>query len=159
MKQLGYLLFVGSLLLLNACAATKANGNDEKVVKKSLEGTYWKLTELNGEPVIAEANNRELYLKLDGSSKKLAGHGGCNGFGGVYELNSNGFNIKFTQLIRTLMACKTQDRMDQENAFLNVIEMTDSYYLNGNQLLLNRGKMAPLAKFTAQNPRHTVVLQ
>lgn len=34
-----------------------------------------------------------------------------------------------------------------------------SYYVDGDQLQLNRGKMAPLAKFTVQNPRHTEVLQ
>jgi hypothetical protein len=30
-----------------------------------------------------------------------------------------------------------------------------SYYFNDDRLLLNSGKMAPTAKFSVQNPRHT----
>jgi heat shock protein HslJ len=45
------------------------------------------------------------------------------------------------------MACA--EGMETEQAFNEVLGMVDNYSLNGEQLTLNRARMAPLARFEA----------
>lgn len=145
MKITPYLLFTSIVIFLFACSS------NEKTTKKqagvTLEGNYWKLTELNGKPVTMGPDTQEIYLTFNPDGLQVSGNGGCNGFGGNYELHSNGFNIRFKQIIRTEMACADQLNMDQENNFFRLLEMVDNFYLNNDQLQLNKGKMAPLALF------------
>jgi len=37
--------------------------------------------------------------------------------------------------------------METEREFLQVLETADSYFLKGDTLMLNRARMAPLARF------------
>jgi heat shock protein HslJ len=112
----------------------------------ALEGTYWKLVELNGKPVtMAETQSREQHLILQASDSTVKGFGGCNGFGGNYELKT-GDRIKFSKVIHTMMAC---DALEAENAYLKVLETADNYNLVSDTLTLNKARMAPLARFKA----------
>lgn len=111
-----------------------------------LEGTYWKLVELNGQPVaMGENQSREQHMILQASDSTVKGHGGCNGFGGNYELKA-GDRIKFSKLVSTMMAC---DNTETENAFFKVLENADNYNLMNDTLVLNKARMAPLARFKA----------
>lgn len=144
MKKLFYLaavLFFG----LQACNSTKKAGDNSTAT--GLTDTYWKLTELNGK-AIGEANSdrREVYVILRKKDSQAQGNAGCNGYGGRYELDPNGFNIKFSAMMSTQMACPG---LDIENQFLKVFEIADSYYVKDGTLQLNKGRMAPLAKFVA----------
>ena len=144
MKKISYFAAI-FLLILQACngpknVTTQNNG-------ASLTDTYWKLTELNGKPIgDASADRREVYLVLRKMENRVQGNAGCNGYGGTYTLNPNGFNIQFSSMMHTQMACPG---LDIENEYLKVFEMADSYYVNNGQLQLNRARMAPLAKFVA----------
>ncbi|MBC7934871.1 MAG: META domain-containing protein [Rhizobacter sp.] len=144
MKKLFYLaavLFVG----LQACNPTKNAGADTKA--GGLTDTYWKLTELNGKAIgEANAGRREVYVILRKQDTRVQGNAGCNGYGGTYTLDPNGFNIKFSAMMHTQMACPG---LDVENEFLKVFETADSYYVKDGMLQLNRARMAPLAKFVA----------
>lgn len=157
MKIIIYLLLTSMVIFLFAC------GSNEKATTKqgdvTLEGNYWKLTELNWKPVATDPGTQELYLTLNPNGLQVSGNGGCNGFGGSYELHSNGFNIRFKQIIRTEMACVDQKNMDQKNDFLSMLEMADNYAINDNKLQLNKGKMAPMAVFKRQLPKPAEVLQ
>lgn len=138
-----FFLGAAALLAFSACNSTKYNSSNKPV---SLQDTYWKLIELNGQPVTDAGAHKEIYLTLNAKDNHAGGNGGCNGYGGSYELNPNGFNIKFGNFIRTQMACAG---LDIENQYLKVFEMADSYYVTKDTLQLNRARMAPLAKFVA----------
>ncbi|HTN20363.1 MAG TPA: copper resistance protein NlpE N-terminal domain-containing protein [Pelobium sp.] len=107
---------------------------------------YWKLVEINGRPVAPPAEGeREAHLILKSLDKRITGNGGCNGFGGTYELLP-GNRIHFSQILHTMMACPN---LDAENELFKVLEKADNYSYNADTLSLNKAKIAPLAKFVA----------
>jgi copper homeostasis protein (lipoprotein) len=104
---------------------------------------YWKLIELNGKPVVVKEGMREphLILKSDG---KVNGHGGCNGFFGEYELNEQTMRVHFSKIGSTLMACLEPTVEDEFHKVLNTV---DNFSTDGDNLSLNKARMAPLARF------------
>jgi heat shock protein HslJ len=126
------------------CLQTGVRQNEKGAAQ--LENTYWKLVELNGKPVVATTRRREPHLRLSSEAKTLQGSGGCNAMRGVYQLD--GERLRFTQIATTRMACP-DPYMGQENAFLKVLEATDSFKLTDDKLeLLGEGKL--LARFEAR---------
>lgn len=113
----------------------------------NITGRYWKLIELNGETVEAGSTQKEPYIRLNSEENRIEATGGCNGMGGTFELKEPN-RIRFSQLIGTMMAC---DNMEVENGLKRVLETTDSYHVAGDTLQLFRARMAPLAKFVAEN--------
>ena len=107
---------------------------------------YWKLIELNGQPVAASGNySREPHFTLKIDDNRITGTGGCNSFFGTYVIEG-GNRIKFSQMASSMMACLD---METESQFMRTLEMTDNYTINGDTLSLNRARMAPLARFVA----------
>lgn len=118
------------------------------VLAKLSEGItekYWKLVELNGQPV--PALDREPYLILKTGDGRVTGFGGCNGFSGSYTLDEAASRIRFGEIASTMMACAKG--METEQAFHQVLRNADNYSLAGDHLTLNRARMAPLARFDA----------
>lgn len=106
---------------------------------------YWKLVELNGQPV--PVLEREPHFILKAEEGRVNGFGGCNGFTGSYTLDEAASRISFSQIASTMMACPSG--MDVETAFHEVLRTADNYSLDGDRLTLNRARMAPLARFEA----------
>ncbi len=91
-------------------------------------------------PAVADAN-AELNFKEDGT---VTGNSGCNGFGGNYTVD--GDQIKFDQIVSTLMACD-DPRMVQEQAVQKVLNGTATSQVEGNILTLtNNSVMLMLTK-------------
>ena len=114
-----------------------------------LTGKKWFLKELYGKPVAdttASGEKKPIYLEFQPNLVRMNGFGGCNGFGGNYELKG-GNRITFSKVISTMMAC---ERLETENQLFKIFETADSYALVDNTLQLNRAKMAPLAIFEAE---------
>jgi len=110
-----------------------------------LTDKYWKLVELMGERVTyAEGYPREAQISFK-SDSAVYGNSGCNTFQGKYVLE-NVDRIHFSQMAVTQMMCID---MSIETKLLKVFELADSYYLKGDTLILNRARMAPLARFEA----------
>ena len=150
MKKLIYVAAL-SFLAFQACNNSKQVQDSQTPLTaeppQQLLDTYWKLTELNGQ-MIGEANadRKEVYLILRKAESRVQGNAGCNGYGGTYTLDPNGFNIKFSQMIRTQMACPG---LDVENEYLKALELADNYYLKNGELQIGKARMAPSAKFIA----------
>lgn len=145
MKKL--ILFSMAFISFVACNNSKQTSSGDGAAKNNLTDVYWKLTELNGNAVVNDGKESpEIYLVLYTAESRAAGNAGCNRYSGNYELNANGFNIKFMPFIHTEMACPA---LGTEQAYLKIFEMADSYYVTDSSLQLNRGRMAPLARFTA----------
>ncbi|MDL2222629.1 copper resistance protein NlpE N-terminal domain-containing protein [Bacteroidales bacterium OttesenSCG-928-M11] len=105
---------------------------------------YWKLVELMGNPVNTPEGAKEPFmtLKTDG---RVHGNFGCNTFNGSYALRI-GNRISFSQMASTMMMCLN---METESKFSEVLSIADNYSIDGDNLTLNRARMAPLARFVA----------
>lgn len=111
-----------------------------------LTNTYWRLTELMGTSIgPTPADKKEIHIRLKDNGD-LEGFAGCNGIGGKYEVKP-GDRIAITNVIGTMIACPD---LETENKLLELLKTADNYNLNGNRLVLNRARMAPLARFEAR---------
>ena len=111
-----------------------------------LAGTYWKLIEMDGKPIVVNDQfTHEPYFILQTSDSSIKGNGGCNGFGGRYEWKAPN-RIKISGIISTMMACQ---QLEVENELFKILQSADSYYIVNDTLSLNRARMATRAKFAA----------
>jgi heat shock protein HslJ len=143
-------IFLAGLLFFGCNAnktSTKTTSAPEAAsANKSLEGTYWMLTELNGKAVDApKSGEKASYIYFDAGKKRVSVSGGCNVMGGSYEL-SEGNRIKITQMVSTMMACPD---MTQEEGLKQMTAMADNYAIQGDNLSFAKARMAPLARFKA----------
>ena len=106
---------------------------------------YWKLTELFGQPVTTPEGGKEAHMILKMEGNRVNGNAGCNSFNGTYTLKP-GNRISFSQMASTMMMCVN---MDTEKKMGEVLEMADNYVVKGDSLVLNKARMAPLARFEA----------
>lgn len=111
---------------------------------EGVTGRYWKLVELNGQPV--PTLKREPHLVFEPEDGRVHGFGGCNAFTGSYRIEEAVSRIRFAQLASTLMSCLPAE-MEVEKAFQEVLFTADNYALDGERLALHRARMAPLARF------------
>ena len=114
-----------------------------------LTGKKWILKELNGVTITDTSSNpdhKPIFLEFKDSAKTINGFGGCNGYGGNYEL-TEGNRIQFSQVVSTMMAC---ENTETEVKLFKVYETADNYFCDGKKLQLNKAKMAPLAVFEAK---------
>jgi heat shock protein HslJ len=105
---------------------------------------YWKLVELEGAPVAADpGQRREPFILFKAADTRVVANGGCNGMGGSYTLSAPG-RISFSQMVSTMMVCPD---MSVEVGLKHVLQTADSYVIRDDTLVLNRARMAPLARF------------
>jgi len=144
-------------VLILACNSQKQSGEPaitDIVLGKNdtanlLTGKKWILKELNGVIITDTSTNpdkKPIFLEFKDSAKTINGFGGCNGYGGNYELKE-GNRIQFSQVVSTMMAC---ENTETEVKLFKVYETADNYFSDGKKLQLNKAKMAPLAVFEAQ---------
>jgi heat shock protein HslJ len=88
---------------------------------------------------------KDAYITLKAEENRIIGNLGCNGFSGTYELGPDN-RIRFSQIVSTRMMCLN---MTVEDELKQVLGTADSYYVQNDTLILNRARMAPLARFTA----------
>ncbi|MDR0412788.1 MAG: META domain-containing protein [Dysgonamonadaceae bacterium] len=116
-----------------------------------LYNKHWRLVEIMGKPVSfsgIRANRAFIYFRSDG---RVHGNLGCNTFHGDFVLQT-GNKIQFSNLTNTLKTCFD---MSIEETFKQILPEADNYFLDDDELVLNREQMQPLAKFeaTEQSPQ------
>lgn len=135
--------FIALIFIMAACNSSKKAGESSP---PALTETYWKLTELMGTKITGPSQTgKEMYITFKKEDNMVLGHGGCNSFRGKYELKE-GNRISFSGLASTLMACPD---MQNETEFMKAVESADNYVITGNSLVINKARMAPLARFEA----------
>ena len=149
-----YLIQNDKLILLSPSGEVPADTraytlskSDLKVSMTQIVNKYWKLVELNGKPVNYAENSKidttaRMTLKPDGM---LNGNASCNTFSGAFTFHGSG-RIRFSRIAITQKMCLD---MSVETEFMNVLQKADSYIIDGERLILNRARMAPLARFEA----------
>ena len=139
-------LFV--VLMVGYSCKTRSSKPGELIVndqsKAEISNKYWKLIEIGGE-VLTEKFNKDPFIQFDSSAKRITGNGGCNSFGGPFELNREN-KLSIGPLYSTKMAC---DKMQLEQQLLKILESTDSFAVLADTLILRRAGSTSLAKFIA----------
>jgi putative lipoprotein len=128
---------------VSATAPERASTNPAAA---TLEGTYWKLVELRGKPAVSSPDNRNPYFSLRADKKNVVGNGGVNHLMGQYTLD--GDKLRLSKIGSTLMA-GPEPFMRQEREFLDALEATTTYRIDGQTLELRNGQEV-LARFEAQ---------
>ena len=111
----------------------------------SLTETYWKLTQLGGQPAALGAGQRELHLVLTAGGNRARGFSGCNTFTGSYERNDT--QLRVGPLASTGKACL--DGMELERRFLDALAVTARYTIRGDRLELFDAAGQPILAFDA----------
>lgn len=139
------LLFLSLILcLMSSCRSGKKKVHIPKG-DAELTNTYWRLYEMNGKPIAAPADARDVFIRLNSKKGMLEGFAGCNGIGGKHSEGRHG-TILF-EPITTLMAC--DDRMDIEQYLLRSLNKANRYVINDKHLLLYNDNLL-LAVFEAK---------
>ena len=129
-------LFIPILIFIVSCKPSAKVGITEKT---------WVLIELNGNPISNDSSSQKIpQIVFRSAENKFNGNTGCNSMAGTYDLKE-GNRILLTGIISTKMAC--MNNMEIEGQFLNALEQADNYTLTGDTLILNKARMAPLARF------------
>jgi len=105
-----------------------------------LSGGEWQLRVLGGSPV-DERDARVPTLRFD--AEQVSGSDGCNRISGSYS--SDGQRISFGQMTSTRMAC--MDGMALAQAYTAALTITQSYCLDGEELVLYDGTGQALLRF------------
>lgn len=136
MKQI--VCAVAAMLMLSACNSSKVN--------LPLEGTEWKLTEMDGTANPAFAAEADTFnITFDAAKKMVYGVGACNRLFGPYELEGEN-EVDIERLAGTMMACPN---LDLETRFSKLLEEADSYKIDGDVMtLFDDGKKVLVFKGT-----------
>lgn len=104
----------------------------------------WRPIELLGQPVILDGTLKtEPTLTFDDKENRYIGITGCNNISGEFEILP--FNkLKLSPGMSTMMAC---EKMEIEQKLGEVLRQADGFIINADELILIKGKMAPLARF------------
>jgi heat shock protein HslJ len=148
--KLFYVIMLVVALSVSACGVEQEQANritSEKSTSNETAGItnqHWKLVELYGNPIKfpESATVAFIFMNSDGTA---SGNLGCNSFTGSFTLRE-GNRIAFSQLVNTQKMCLD---MSIETEMIRVLQSADNYNLNGKRLILNRARMAPLARFEA----------
>lgn len=131
---------IGTLALASGCSTT-GTGAAAAPGAAALTGSTWQLAELGGQPAGRQT------LKFDSSTGTVSGSGGCNSFSGVYQWS--GKSLKMGPLAATRRACAEDAASRQETAYLQALDATRTWQVDGKTLVLS-GDGGRLASFTAQ---------
>jgi len=158
MKRIFFSLTVFSIFLITACSAQKQPGKPYKIVRGDTTIQKDSIEYYEVDFIAKQKNHMDLLIgswtidtmhrqsRMEGellsgiflnfnSDSSFNGNAGCNNIRGKYILK--GTSIRFSDIIATKMAC---DKLEQETAFLQLLQETVSAYSVGkNKLLLRDG--------------------
>lgn len=110
------------------------NGNSQ------IEDKKWKIIEINGQSVKGSAEN--YYIIFHSRTNRIEAKANCNVLLNSYKIQ-NELQLTIKPGISTMMACP--DDLEQE--LIKVLTYVDNLSTDGQYLSLNKGRMAPLARF------------
>ena len=124
-----------SILILSGCTLTEVS--EQSAPPKALIGTEWRLTSLNGQPLIA---GTEINLYFEAAF--LGGVMSCNQYGGGpdsgrYDATHDGDLTLPGPIAVTVRACPTPAGvMEQEATYIEALQSAASYRVEGQQLVI-----------------------
>jgi copper homeostasis protein (lipoprotein) len=110
-----------------------------------LEGTRWRLTQLQGEPLSPGEGWGAPELLFDRGGRRLSGTDGCNRLAAAYQLE--GGHLHLGQVGATRMACPDGD--DMQRRFAHMLARVERWNLLGRQLEFYDARGQRLARLEA----------
>ena len=134
-KLFSVMLALGILASLTACCPIPGT----PVTTTQIEDITWKLASYGDrtspQNIIAGTEVTVLFRSADGTTQ---GTGGCNGYGGSYEIS--GTRLTISELISTKMYCTSPAGVsEQETSYLEILQAADSFQVSGGKLQINSG--------------------
>lgn len=116
----------------------RASGGTVPSPPTALQGTSWRLEEIDGRPVLDQVEATLEFL----DSARVAGSASCNRFFGSVQIS--GDSIAFGQMGATQMACEDEVSR-QETAYLQALETAERFERDDTTLTIySRGMERPL---------------
>ena len=131
-RPCGRLLCVATLAVLTLAVGCVTPAG--RASTSALEGRYWRLAELRGQPALPTPGAREAGLQFAADSMRVSGSGGCNRVSGPYT--REGQRLEFGPMISTKMACADQRLTEQESVFLSALSSVNRHEVTGDTLVL-----------------------
>jgi heat shock protein HslJ len=94
---------------------------------------FLELMTLDGTVVPVPADQQQVTIAFTPDGK-VDGNGGCNSFGGEYQLGENG-GVKFGPLASTMMAC--DNTMQLESTYFQALAKVESFQVSQGKLTLS----------------------
>lgn len=142
--QLGAVVLMMSLL--PACQGmSEVNAEPARTAK--LHNTLWKLGSLNGKSLQIQTGQRQASLSLSAEESRARIATACNT--GSAGFTVNGSSLKFSVAMSTKMMCPPM-QMEQEAAYMKVINDTARYEIKGEMLELYDANSNLLATFRSE---------
>lgn len=140
MKRIMGILFLSILVPgLLACSP----GASEAMLQ---DGT-WRL-ESYGEPgnLKTVIQGTEISAEFDGSKETIKGSAGCNHYSGSYEVKGGQLTIPGPLAATEMYCMEPTGVMDQEQEYLTILQLAESYEINGEELRINCGGQVLILK-------------
>lgn len=132
LARYGRLLSLGAAFALTACMGPQRAGPGGTA--DPLEGTAWRLEDLNGQPAVGLPGDGAPTLTFAADQPRVSGNGGCNQFNGPYT--RSGAALRMGPLASTRRACIDEAGNRQETAYLRALESTTRYAVYDDLLVL-----------------------
>lgn len=127
------------LVLLAGCSSLNSSRGG------TLTGQLWVLTELAGQPLVADSGISASF-STDGT---VSGSAGCNRYNGKYTVSGDSLTFS-VNMAMSMMMCE-QAVMDQETAYIKALGQVKSYSLSGDRLSLKDEDGKDILVFQAQS--------
>ena len=111
-----------------------------------ITGREWTLVSLGEDDGPLEETARPVTLRLDESSGRATGYGGCNSYGGPFTLS--GASLSFGPIAMTRMACRVG--MATEQRYAEALTTVARYRLESSRLVLLDAGGKTVATFEAR---------
>ena len=115
--------------IFTSCGTTKGVESIDE-----LSAVTWQLTTINGHKVNTADYAKGVPVITFTKDNKVTGNGGCNGFGGSYNLNDEG-GVNLSQLMSTKMFCEGGG----ENEFMAALNKVNMSKIDKDKLVLLQG--------------------
>ena len=127
------------LVLLAGCSSLNSSSGG------TLTGQTWVLTELAGQPLVADSGISASF-STDGT---VSGSAGCNRYNGKYTVSGDSLTFS-VNMAMSMMMCE-QAVMDQETAYINTLGQVKTYSVADSQLTLKDASGKTILVFQSQS--------
>lgn len=127
------------------CGGGESSSPTQATTPAALVGPTWRLTQLNGQPVIDGTTVTAEFS----DEARVAGKASCNQYFGSARAEADG-RIAVGLLGSTMMACAPQAVMDQETRYLAVLQAVTTFAVSGSELRLGPAGAAATLVYTSR---------
>ncbi|MCP3942564.1 MAG: META domain-containing protein [Desulfobacteraceae bacterium] len=135
------------ILFCSILSCKTSHNNTQAIHHLSLFDTSWDLVEINQTPINASDATTRPHILFSKVEMKATGNNGCNSF--FTNFNTIEERLSFGPVGMTRMIC--QEWMENEMAFLGMLQASKQYKIDGYTLLIMDGNGEVVGEFIAAN--------